>query len=142
MTVLQQIAAKNPAVAASLDGVLPDPDKAELRTRQKQINSIRKLQQKIERKEAAMQRRDAQMSKFLEEIKNHVTQERQRFKQDMDELKKEITEAKAQLQISKMGKSHPRTSFLFLFFWQDERCGKDEDVAKKSPCTGHKASKD
>lgn len=104
INLLQQIAAKDPQAAATLDGVLPDPDKEELRSRQKQINGIRKLQQKIERKENAVQKREIQMTKFLEEIRVHVAQEKQRYQQDLATLRKEIADAKVQLQELKDGK--------------------------------------
>ncbi len=123
ITVLQQIAAKDPQAAVTLDAVLPDPGKEEVRERQKQINAIRKTQQKIERKENAVQRREAQMAKFLEEVKNHVAQEKARYAKDMEGLKQEIADAKITLQELKDGKA-PR----------DPAEGEDLDAMLEADC--------
>lgn len=122
MTLLQQIAAKDPNAAATLDGVLPDPDKEDLRQKQRQLNGIRKAQQKIDRKEAAIAKRESQMNQFLEEMKAHIAQERQRFKQDIDTLKKEVDEAKTELQNLKEGKEAKDTIVEDLDAMLDADC--------------------
>ena len=130
MAILQQCAARDPMVAASLEGVLPDPGKEEIRDKQRQINAIRKTQQKIDRKESTMQKREAQMVRFMEEIKNHVNQEKLRYKQEMEELKEEVRVAKIALQELKDGKTPQEQEHDELETLLDM----DGDLSKENQC--------
>lgn len=103
--LLRTLAAKDQSIAPQVESLLPDPLKEDLRLKQREINTIRKLQQKVERKEQAISKRESQMTQFLEDIKQHVMQEKARHRADVDQLKKELEEARSALADAKNGKT-------------------------------------
>ena len=94
---------QNPKTAEVLEGLIPDPTSTELKTKQRQLNMVRKLMQKIERKEAALVKKENMMNQFLEEMRQHIISEKRRHKSEMDSIKQEIDEAKVALQKVKNG---------------------------------------
>lgn len=107
LSLLQTLAPKDSHTAATLEGVLPNAEKEDLRLKQRQLNNIRKCQQKVERKEQALAKRESQMQTFLEEVKAHIASEKQRHKADVETLQAELAEAKVALQAAKEGKDVP-----------------------------------
>ena len=107
--LLKTLASKDPNTAAQLDGFIPNPEKEDLRLKQRQINNIRKCQQKVERKEQALAKRELQMQNFLEEIKTHIANEKARHKTDVEALRAELDEARVALQAARDGKDVPTT---------------------------------
>ena len=109
LSLLQNLASKDSNTAAALEGMLPNPEKEDLRLKQRHLNNIRKCQQKVERKEQALAKRELQMQTFLEEVKAHIASEKQRHKTDVETLQAELAEAKVALQAAKEGKDVPMT---------------------------------
>ena len=103
IALLQNVVEQNPKTAEVLEGLIPDPTSTELKTKQRQLNMVRKLMQKIERKEAALVKKENMMNQFLEEMRQHIISEKCRHKSEMDSIKQEIDEAKVALQKVKNG---------------------------------------
>ena len=103
--LLRTIAAKDESLAPPVESLLPDPLKEDIREKQKIINTVRKLQQKIERKEQAIARKEGQMAQFLEDIKQHILQEKARHRNDMEQLHKELEETQLALKNLQEGKA-------------------------------------
>ena len=133
--LLKTLVAKDQSLAPQVEGLIPDPLKEEIQMRQREINQIRKLQQKVERKEAAILKKESQMAAFQEEIKQHVLQEKTRHKTEMDVLKKELEEAKEALQNAKEGRvtieEDPATELEMMFQDEDEMAKENQELKKQ-----------
>ena len=129
ISLLKKLAGKDEAIAAEVEGYLPNPLKEDIREKQRTINMIRKLQQKVERKEQAIQRKEAQMAQFLEDLKQHISQEKTRHKAEMEQLRLELDEAKEALEKAKNGATGESAEMEEDL---DKTLGLDDDVATEN----------
>ena len=116
VTLLQSVAEKDSKAAEALESLLPDATSEELRSRQRQLNAVRKAKQKLDRKESSLAKKEAMMVRFLEETRQHVLSEKARHKVEVETLKQEILEAKEALERAKNGQQE-----------EDDHMGKAED---------------
>lgn len=103
VSLLKSLAESDQNIAAKVEGLLPNPIKEDIREKQRVINTVRKLQQKVERKEQAISRKETQMQQFLVDVKEHIVQEKIRHKAEIEQLTKELDEAKDSLEKAKNG---------------------------------------
>ena len=140
ISLLKKLAGKDETIAAEVEGFLPNPLKEDIREKQRTINMIRKLQQKVERKEQAIQRKEAQMAQFLEDIKQHISQEKIRHKGEMEQLRLELDEAKEALEKAKNGATVENAEMeedLDKISWLGRRGGHGEPGVKTTVgCNG------
>lgn len=116
VTLLQSVAEKDSKAAEVLESLLPDATSEELKSRQRQLNAVRKAKQKLDRKESSLAKKEAMMVRFLEETRQHVLSEKARHKAEVETLKQEIVEAKEALERAKNGQQE-----------EDDHMGKAED---------------
>ena len=133
--LLKTLVAKDQSIAPKVEGLIPDPLKEEIKTKQRAINQIRKLQQKVERKEAAIAKKESQMTSFLEEVKQHVLQEKTRHKAEMEILRRELDEAKEALQSAKDGREvkeeEMNAEIETIFLDEDEVAKENQELKQK-----------
>lgn len=116
VTLLQSVAEKDSKAAEALEGLLPDATSEELKSRQRQLNAVRKAKQKLDRKESSLAKKEAMMVRFLEETRQHVLSEKARHKAEVETLKQEILDAREALERAKNGQQE-----------EDDCMGKAED---------------
>ena len=116
VTLLQSVAEKDSKAAEALEGLLPDATSEELKSRQRQLNAVRKAKQKLDRKESSLAKKEAMMVRFLEETRQHVLSEKARHKAEVETLKQEIIDAREALERAKNGQQE-----------EDDCMGKAED---------------
>lgn len=105
--ILQKYAGKDKDLAEEVQALLPQDvaEREELKSQQKHLNQLRKLQGRIYKKEQQVKDKEAQMAKFITDMKRHIEQEKARHKQETEGIQKEIQELREQLQRVKEGKT-------------------------------------
>lgn len=106
LTILQKYAGKDKELAAEVSALLPGDmaDREEIKSKQKHLNQLRKVQTRIFKKEQLLKDKDKQMASFLTEMKRHLDQEKTRHKQESETIQQEIQELREQMQKIKDGK--------------------------------------
>ena len=103
--ILQKYAEKDKGLAGEVSALLPQDmvEREELKTQQKHLNQLRKIQGRIYKKEQLLKDKEQQMTKFITDMKKHIEQEKARHRQEVETTQKEIQELRDQLQKVKDG---------------------------------------
>ena len=106
LNILQKYAGKDKELAAEVSALLPEDmaEREEIKSKQKHLNQLRKVQTRIFKKEQLLKDKDKQMASFLTEMKKHLEQEKIRHKQESETIQQEIQELREQMQKIKEGK--------------------------------------